>query len=77
LSVTQLEDIPYLNVSDEERRIRLEISRMIELAHFFHTTHTDTNYSFFSGLIHTNADEVEEYETLLYPRLLLMLSLPT
>jgi glycine cleavage system protein P-like pyridoxal-binding family len=74
-SETELDVIRYLNQTDEERRIRLDIFRMIlnsctveetkknnsayyykeEMmiwsGHFFHTTHTNTDHSFFSGLI--------------------------
>jgi hypothetical protein len=37
---------------------------MIGFAHFFHATHNDTDYPFFSGIIHTKAVNVEDYDPL-------------
>jgi hypothetical protein len=78
----------YLNETEEEREIRLDISRMIlngwtvvqieqkypvyynkekmtiGLAHFFHATHIGTNHPYFSGIIHTKAVNVEDYDLL-------------
>jgi hypothetical protein len=78
----------YLNETEEEREIRLDIScmilngstvdqieqkylayyskekMMIGFAHFFHTTHNGTDHPFFSGIIHTKAVNVEDYDPL-------------
>jgi hypothetical protein len=84
----EIEYVPYLNESEEEREIRQDIScmilsgwtvdmieqkyptyyskekMMIGLAYFFHATHIGTDHPFFSGIIHTKAVDVEDYNPL-------------